>query len=55
MAAIAAGNYFPEENFSGAAPEAMLIIAKVKPAKNISGVLSFPCRSVELFLAESTL
>ena len=33
MAAIAAGNYFPEENFSGAAPEAMLIIVKVKPAK----------------------
>ena len=33
MAAIAAGNYFPEENFSGAAPEAMLIILKVKPAK----------------------
>ena len=46
MAAIAAGNYFPEENFSGAAPEAMLIIVKVKPAKKISsGVLSFPCRS----------
>ncbi len=33
MAAIAAGNYFPEENFSGAAPEAILIIVKVKPAK----------------------
>ena len=33
MAAIAAGNYFPEENFSGAAPEAMLIIVKVKQAK----------------------
>ena len=33
MAAIAAGNYFPEENFSGAAPEAMLIVVKVKQAK----------------------
>ena len=33
MAAVAAGNYFPEENFSGAAPEAMLIVVKVKPAK----------------------
>ena len=33
MAAIAAGNYIPEEGFSGAAPEAMLIIVKVKQAK----------------------
>ena len=33
MAAIAAGNYFPEENFSGAASEAMLIVVKVKQAK----------------------
>ena len=33
MAAIAAGNYAPEEGFSGAAPEAMLIIVKVKQAK----------------------
>ena len=33
MAAVAAGNYFPEENFSGAAPEAMLIVVKVKQAK----------------------
>lgn len=33
MAAIAAGNYVPEEGFCGAAPEAMLIIVKVKQAK----------------------
>lgn len=33
MAAVAAGNYFPEENFFGAAPEAMLIVVKVKQAK----------------------
>ena len=33
MAAVAAGDYFPEENFSGAAPEAMLIVVKVKQAK----------------------
>ncbi len=33
MAAIAAGNYAPEESFGGAAPEAMLIIVKVKQAK----------------------
>ena len=33
MAAIAAGNYAPEEGFGGAAPEAMLIIVKVKQAK----------------------
>lgn len=33
MAAVAAGNYFPEQNFSGAAPEAMLIVVKVKQAK----------------------
>ena len=33
MAAVAAGNYFPEENFSGAAPEATLIVVKVKQAK----------------------
>ena len=29
MAAVAAGNNFPEENFSGAAPEATLIVVKV--------------------------
>ena len=33
MAAIAAGHYAPEEGFCGAAPEAMLIIVKVKQAK----------------------
>ena len=33
MAAIAAGNYAPEEGVCGAAPEAMLIIVKVKQAK----------------------
>ena len=33
MAAIAAGNYAPEEGFCRAAPEAMLIIVKVKQAK----------------------
>ena len=33
LAAIAGGNYMPQENFSGAAPEAMLIIVKVKEAK----------------------
>lgn len=33
MAAIAAGNYVPEEDFSGAAPEASLVVIKLKPAK----------------------
>lgn len=33
LAAVAAGNFVPEENFSGAAPEAELIVIKVKPAK----------------------
>ena len=33
LAAIAAGNMVPEENFSGAAPESELIIIKLKPAK----------------------
>ncbi len=33
MAVVAAGNNFPEENFSGAAPEATLIVVKVKQAK----------------------
>ena len=48
MAAIAAGNDFPEENFSGAAPEAMLIIVKVKPAKKY-------LREFYLFPAEAEL
>lgn len=48
MAAIAAGNYFPEENFSGAAPEAILIIVKVKPAKKY-------LREFYLFPAEADL
>lgn len=33
LAATAAGNTVPEENFSGAAPEASLIVIKLKPAK----------------------
>ena len=33
LAGIAAGNMVPGENFTGAAPEATLIIIKVKPAK----------------------
>ena len=33
LAATAAGNLVPQENFSGAAPEASLIIVKVKQAK----------------------
>ena len=33
MAAVAAGNLVPEENFSGAAPEASLIVIKLKHAK----------------------
>lgn len=33
LAGIAAGNMIPGENFTGAAPEATLIIIKVKPAK----------------------
>lgn len=33
MAAIAAGNFVPEEDFSGAAPEASLVVIKLKPAK----------------------
>ena len=33
LAAVAAGNYMVAEGFSGAAPDTMLIIVKVKPAK----------------------
>lgn len=33
LAATAAGNTVPEENFSGAAPEAELVVVKLKPAK----------------------
>lgn len=33
LAAIAAGNVVPDEDFSGAAPEASLLIVKLKPAK----------------------
>lgn len=33
LAATAAGNRMPEENFSGTAPEAELVIVKLKPAK----------------------
>ena len=33
LAAVAAGNLVPEENFSGAAPEASLIVIKLKHAK----------------------
>lgn len=33
MAALAAGNFVPQEEFSGAAPESSLIIIKVKQAK----------------------
>ncbi len=33
LAATAAGKYIPEEGFSGAAPEAELVIIKLKPAK----------------------
>ena len=33
LAATAAGNRIPEENFSGTAPEAELVIVKLKPAK----------------------
>ncbi|MDO4338589.1 MAG: S8 family peptidase [Eubacteriales bacterium] len=33
MAGVAAGREIPEENFSGAAPDASLIIVKLKPAK----------------------
>lgn len=33
LAGIAAGNLVPEESFSGAAPEAELIVVKLKPAK----------------------
>ncbi|MDO4274394.1 MAG: S8 family peptidase [Eubacteriales bacterium] len=33
LAAVAAGNFVPGENFSGAAPGASLIIVKLKPAK----------------------
>ena len=33
LAATAAGNSMPEEEFSGAAPEADLLIVKLKPAK----------------------
>lgn len=34
LAGIAAGNQVLEENFSGAAPEAALLVVKLKPAKN---------------------
>ena len=49
MAAIAAGNYFPEENFSGAAPEAMLIVVKVKQAKKYLREFYFFPSEAELF------
>lgn len=43
MAAVAAGNLVPEENFSGVAPEAELVIIKLKPAKqNIKEFLAIP-------------
>lgn len=34
MAGIAAGNILPEEGFSGAAPEASILVVKLKPAKD---------------------
>lgn len=33
LAGIAAGNLLPQENFSGAAPEASIFVVKLKPAK----------------------
>ena len=33
LAAVAAGNSVPEQDFSGAAPEAELVVVKLKPAK----------------------
>lgn len=33
LAAVAAGNRIPAENFSGAAPEAAIVVVKLKPAK----------------------
>lgn len=49
LAAVAAGNYTPENGFSGAAPEAMLIIVKVKQAKNIFGSFIFFHRRQSFF------
>ena len=49
LAATAAGNRIPEENFSGAAPEAELVIVKLKPAKKyLRDFYLFP-REAEVF------
>ena len=34
MAGLAAGNFVPTENFSGAAPKATIIVVKLKKAKS---------------------
>lgn len=49
MAAIAAGSYALEEEFCGAAPEAMLIIVKVKQAKKYLRELYLFPSEAELF------
>lgn len=49
LAATAAGNRIPEENFSGAAPEAELVIVKLKTAKKyLRDFYLFP-REAEVF------
>ena len=49
LAGIAAGNQVPEENFSGAAPEATLLIVKLKPAKDYLREFYLYPRNAEIF------
>lgn len=49
LAGIAAGNQVLEENFSGAAPEATLLIVKLKPAKDYLREFYLYPRNAEIF------
>lgn len=49
LAGIAAGNQVLEENFSGAAPEATLLIVKLKPAKDYLREFYLYPRNAEVF------
>lgn len=49
LAGTAAGNVVPEENFSGAAPDAELVIVKLKPAKQYLRELYLISPEAEVF------
>lgn len=49
IAGVAAGNIIPEEGFSGAAPEAELLIVKLKPAKEYLRELYLISPEAEVF------